>query len=132
MVNEVNLRVRSALTPTALVTASINFTPRTGSDFDLGDAFDVDIAQVEWLPTASQRTSLFAGKRTVFGIEYRDRKADQRFGITPSLIARYTTGTALGLKARSKFGGSDWLVLAVAFTNGSNTTGDRIRVERES
>jgi hypothetical protein len=123
VVNEVNLRLRSALTPTALVTASINFTPRTGSDFDLGDAFDVDIAQVEWLPTASQRTSLFAGKvDPVFGIEYRDRKADQRFGITPSLIARYTTGTALGLKARSKFGGSDWLVLAVALTNGSNTT----------
>jgi hypothetical protein len=58
----------------------------------------------------------------VFGIEYRDRKADQRFGITPSLMARYTTGTALGLKMRSKFGSDDWLVVAVAFTNGSNTT----------
>ena len=123
IVNEVNVVLRSALTPTALVTASLNFTPRTGSEFALGDVFDVDIAQVEWLPTASQRTSLFAGKMDpVFGIEYRDRKADQRFGITPSLIARYTTGTALGLKARSKFGGSDWLVLAVALTNGSNTT----------
>jgi len=123
VVNEVNVRLRSALTPTALVSASINFTPRTGSDFALGDAFDVDIAQVEWLPTASQRTSLFAGKMDpVFGIEYRERKADQRFGITPSLIARYTTGTALGLKVRSKFGRNDWLVLAVAFTNGSNTT----------
>ena len=58
----------------------------------------------------------------VFGIEYRDRKSDRRFGITPSLIARYTTGTALGLKLRTKFGTNDWLVLAVALTNGSNTT----------
>jgi hypothetical protein len=123
VVNEVNLSLRSALTPTALVSASVNFTPRTGSDFALGDAFDVDIAQVEWLPTDSQRTSLFAGKmEPVFGIEYRDRKADKRFGITPSLMARYTTGTALGVKLRTKFGSNDWLVIALALTNGSNTT----------
>jgi hypothetical protein len=123
VVNEVNLALRSALTPTALVSASINFTPRTGSDFSLGDAFDVDIAQVEWLPTDSQRTSIFAGKMdSVFGIEYRDRKSDKRFGITPSLISRYTTGTALGVKLRTKFGTGDWLVVAAAVTNGSNTT----------
>jgi hypothetical protein len=123
ILNEVNLALRSALTPTALVSASINFAPRTGSDFALGDAFDVDIAQVEWLPTASQRTSIFVGKMDpVFGIEYRDRKSDRRFGITPSLMARYTIGTALGLKLRTKFGSGDWLVLAVALTNGSNTT----------
>ena len=123
ILNEVNVTLRSALTPTALVSASVNFTPRTGSDFSLGDAFDVDIAQVEWLPTDSQRTSIFVGKmEPVFGIEYRDRKADRRFGITPSLMSRYTTGTALGLKLRTKFGSGDWLVLAIALTNGSNTT----------
>jgi hypothetical protein len=123
ILNEVNVVLRSALTPTALVSASVNFTPRTGSDFSLGDVFDVDIAQVEWLPTDSQRTSIFVGKmEPVFGIEYRDRKADRRFGITPSLISRYTIGTALGLKLRTKFGSGDWLVLAVALTNGSNTT----------
>ena len=61
----------------ALVSASVNFTPRTGRDFRLGDVFDVDIAQVEWLPTESQETSLFAGKiDPVIGIEYRDRKSD--------------------------------------------------------
>jgi len=121
--NEVNLALRSALTPSALVSASINFTPRTGRDFALGDAFDVDLAQVEWLPGESQRTSLFVGKtEPVFGIEYRDRKSDRRFGITPSLIARYTTGTALGIKMRTKLGHADWLVVALAVTNGSNTT----------
>jgi len=123
VVNEVNLTARSALTPTALVSASINFTPRTGSNFSLGDAFDVDIAQLEWLPTESQRTSIFVGKvDSVLGVEYRERKSDRRFGITPSLIARYTTGTALGVKIRSKFGRNDWLVVAAAITNGSFTT----------
>jgi len=31
-------------------------------------------------------------------------------------------GTALGLKLRTKFGSGDWLVIAIALTNGSNTT----------
>jgi hypothetical protein len=122
IVNELNLRLRSALGESAIITASINFTPRTGSNFSLGDVFDVDLAQLEWLPTESQRTSIFVGKiDSVLGIEYRDRKSDHRFGITPSLIARYTTGPALGLKVRSKLGADDWLVLAAAVTNGSNT-----------
>ena len=123
IVNELNLRLRASPVPNAIITGSVNFTPRTGSNFALGDMFDVDLAQLEWLPTESQRTSIFVGKiESVLGIEYRQRKSDQRFGVTPSLIARYTTGPALGVKVRSKFGDSDWLVIAAALTNGSNTT----------
>jgi hypothetical protein len=123
VVNEVNLRLAARPAANAIITTSVNFTPRTGSDFSLGDVFDVDLAQLEWLPTESQRTSIFVGKmESVLGIEYRDRKSDHRLGITPSLIARYTTGTALGLKVRSKLGADDWLVIAAAVTNGSNTT----------
>jgi hypothetical protein len=121
--NELNLSLRSSLGTSAIVSGSVNFTPRTGSDFRLGDSFDVDLAQIEWMPTQSQRTSIFAGKiESVLGVEYRDRKSNNRFGITPSLIARYTTGPALGLKLRTKFGADDWLVVAAALTNGSNTT----------
>ena len=121
--NEVNLTMTSALGDSAVATASVNFVPRTGSSFALGDFIDVDLAQLEWMPTRSQKTSIFVGKmESLLGIEYRDRKASNRFGITPSLIARYTTGTALGLKIRSKLGPDDVLVLAGAVTNGSNTT----------
>jgi len=121
--NEVNLRLRATPVSNAIITTSVNFTPRTGSNFSLGDSFDMDIAQLEWLPTDSRRTSIFVGKmESVLGIEYRDRKSDRRFGVTPSLISRYTTGTALGLKVRSKFGQDDWFVVAAALTNGSNTT----------
>jgi hypothetical protein len=35
---------------------------------------------------------------SVFGIEYLENQANYRTGITPSLLARYTTGTTLGLK----------------------------------
>jgi hypothetical protein len=121
--NEINLTLTSGIGDSLLATASVNFTPRSGSDFNLGDSFDADIAQLEWMPTKSQRTSIFVGKvDSVLGIEYRERKSNQRFGITPSLIARYTTGTALGIKVRSKMGPDDLFVVAGAVTNGSFTT----------
>jgi hypothetical protein len=57
----------------------------------------------------------------VFGIEYKERRSDERFGITPSLIGRYTDGPVLGVKIRSKLF-NDLLILAGSVTNGSTTT----------
>jgi len=120
IVNEINLRPKFALTDRATMRSSINFTPRTGSDFALGDAVDVDLAELEYLVTRDGKTSFFVGKMMpIFGIEYKDRKADQRFGITPSLVARYTIGSQLGLKMRSKLL-NDWLIVAGAVTNNSS------------
>ncbi|HEX3901968.1 MAG TPA: hypothetical protein VH853_03900 [Polyangia bacterium] len=122
IVNEVNLTLNAALARNALATASVDFLPRSGSEFSLGDFMEVDIAQLEWMPTASGRTSIFIGKfDSVIGIEYRDRKSTQRFGVTPSLIARYTTGTPLGIKVRSKLGDDERVVIAAAVTNGSSS-----------
>ncbi|MCC6333957.1 MAG: hypothetical protein IT380_08200 [Myxococcales bacterium] len=51
-------------------------------------------------PFSSQEFALFLGKfDSVFGIEYLENEANLRTGITPSLIARYTTGHSLGAKA---------------------------------
>ncbi len=123
IVNEVNLRLDAAVARNAIATASLDFMPRSGHDFSIGDFMEVDLAQLEWMPTASGRTSIFVGKfESVVGIEYRDRKSTERFGVTPSLIARYTTGTPLGLKVRSKLGESERVVIAAAVTNGSSTT----------
>lgn len=123
VMNEANIALRAAVRPNAIATASLNITPRTGRNFHLGDTLDLDIAQIEWLPTESQRTSIFVGKiESVIGIEYRNRKANRRFGITPSLIARYTIEPAVGIKIRTKFGGADQFVVAAAVTNGSNTS----------
>jgi hypothetical protein len=121
IVNEVNLRPKYALSENAILRSSINFAPRTGDNFALGDMVDVDLAELEYVLTKDGKTSIFAGKMLpVFGIEYKERKADQRFGITPSLVARYTTGSQLGLKIRSKLL-DDWLVLAASVTNNSST-----------
>lgn len=122
IVNEVNLGLRAGLGANLLATASLSFVPRTGSEFNLGDFFQVDLAQVEWIIGDSGKYSLFVGKfDSVFGIEYKERRADDRFGVTPSLIARYTSGTQLGLKGRVKLF-RDWLILAASVTNGSSTT----------
>ena len=50
-------------------------------------------------PLASQELFLFAGKfDSVFGIEYLEKEAPQRVGVTPSLFARYTSGSSIGAK----------------------------------
>ena len=38
MLNEINLRPRYPLSDNAIMRASVNFAPRTGSDFALGDS----------------------------------------------------------------------------------------------
>jgi hypothetical protein len=119
LVNELNVTVNAGVGTRALFTSSTNFTPRNGSDFRLGDSFDVDLVQLEYLVTESGKHSIFVGKfDSVIGHEYKTRKAPDRFGITPTLLARYTTGTAIGIKARSKLA-NDHLILAAAVTNGS-------------
>lgn len=121
IVNEVNLRLGYTLSDDAIMRASVNFLPRSPTqDFALGDLLEVDLAELEYLLTDDGRTSIFVGKvLPVFGIEYTDRKSDQRFGITPSLIARYTTGPQLGAKIRSKLF-DDWLILAASVTNSTS------------
>ncbi len=122
IVNEVNVGAEIQVAESILARTSFNLVPRTGNEFALGDFLEVDLAEVEWVVTEDGGTSLWAGKMLpVFGIEYKERKSDQRFGITPSLLHRYTSGTQLGIKGRTKlFDG--WLILAGAFTNGSATT----------
>src|SRR5215813_13623697 len=71
------------------------------------------------MPTDDGKTSIFVGKvDSVLGNEYKARKSPDRFGITPSLVARYTSGTAVGIKARTLLFG-DKIILAAAVTNGS-------------
>jgi hypothetical protein len=121
IVNEVNLSLGYTLADQALLRTSVNFMPRSAAtDYSLGDFLEVDLAELEYVLTDDGQTSLFVGKTLpVFGVEYRERKSDQRFGITPSLIARYTTGPQLGLKLRSKLF-DDWLILAAAVTNNTS------------
>ena len=120
IVNEATLLLDATLLTNLFAQVGVNFVPRSGTDFASGDFFNVDIAQVEWVPFTAGHTSVFFGKfDSVLGIEYRERRASQRFGITPSLIQRYTSGTPLGIKVRSKLF-DDLLVVALSLTNGTS------------
>jgi len=60
----------------------------------------VEQAFARVIPFSSQEFAVTVGKSdSVFGIEYLENEANLRTGITPSLIARYTTGQGLGAKA---------------------------------
>jgi hypothetical protein len=66
-----------------------------------GDATRVVVEQAfgRVVPFDSQELALAVGKfDSVFGIEYLDNQANIRTGITPSLVARYTTGQSVGAK----------------------------------
>ena len=68
---------------------------------DAGDATRVVVEQAfgRLIPFDSLEAALAVGKfDSVFGIEYLDNEANIRTGITPSLIARYTTGQSVGAK----------------------------------
>jgi hypothetical protein len=55
-------------------------------------------------PLPSQELSISVGRfDSVFGIEYLENESNLRVGITPSLIARYTTGHPIGLKVFYRF-----------------------------
>jgi hypothetical protein len=67
----------------------------------VGDATRVFAEQAfgRVVPFDSVELALAVGKfDSVFGIEYLDNQANIRTGITPSLIARYTTGQSVGAK----------------------------------
>lgn len=122
IVNTVNLTMAASLGEHLFAEASLNFEPRQGNLGTSGDAFDVDLAYLEWKPKTDLDLHIFAGKfESTFGIEYRRRKAPDRFGITPSLISRYTVGTPTGLKIRGSLL-KGLISYNFAVTNGSMST----------
>src|SRR5262249_45380884 len=55
-------------------------------------------------PLRNAELAISVGKfDSVFGIEYLENQANFRIGVTPSLIARYTTGQSVGVKAFYRF-----------------------------
>jgi hypothetical protein len=55
-------------------------------------------------PLKNAELAISVGKfDSVFGIEYLDNESNFRIGVTPSLVARYTTGQSVGVKAFYRF-----------------------------
>lgn len=122
LLNMVNVGLVASLGQEFLFETSLNFEPRNGLLGAAGDFIDLDLAYLEWVPFESVDVHFFVGKfEPTFGLEYRQRKASDRYNITPSLIARYTVGPQVGVKARGSFF-EQALNWNVAVTNGSSST----------
>ncbi len=94
---DVDLKYTPAAAP-LMIFSRVQFLPRfTGS----GDDTRVYVEQAfgRLVPFDSQEFAIAVGKfDSVFGIEYLDNEANIRTGVTPSLVARYTTGQSIGAK----------------------------------
>ncbi len=81
-----------------MVFTRLQLLPRFGETGD-NTRLVVDQAFGRITPLDAHEFTIAAGKfDSVVGIEYLEREANLRTGITPSLIARYTTGTSVGAK----------------------------------
>lgn len=122
------------------VSADVRFQPR-GLPFFLfarlqlmprfqagGDSTRVELQQAfgRVSPFKNHELAIFLGRfDSVFGMEYLENEANLRPGITPSLIARYTTGQGLGAKAFYRFQ-LPTIWSAVSFNVAATNNGTRI------
>jgi hypothetical protein len=102
LLNTLDVDIKYAVPGAPLLFFSrVQFLPRFFGLGDGGDGTRVVVEQAfgRLVPFDSQELALSVGKvDSVFGIEYLDNQANIRTGITPSLIARYTTGQSVGAK----------------------------------
>jgi hypothetical protein len=141
IINEVLLQPIAKLGENLQAVAAISLYPRSvsvsigdkqdggsvqpGGPTRLGDYLGVSLAFLEWSPSfvgrgGRHQISVFAGRfDSNLGIEYRVRQSPDRFGVTPSLICRYTCGTPIGLKVRGRFF-DDWVQVHLGVHNGSS------------
>jgi hypothetical protein len=99
LINTLSLDIRHGQpTGPLLVFARVQLLPRLE---DRGSAARLVLEQAygRFSPIASEELFLFAGRfDSVFGIEYLEKEAPLRVGVTPSLFARYTSGSVIGAK----------------------------------
>jgi hypothetical protein len=94
----VDLRYTSPELP-VLVFTRMHLVPRLDGAGETTSLF-LEQAFGRITPVKSAELAISVGKfDSVFGIEYLENQANFRIGITPSLFARYTTGTSVGVKA---------------------------------
>jgi hypothetical protein len=98
-------------------------TPNTSEGFPAGEYTRLFLEQAfgRITPLKSAELAISLGKfDSVFGIEYLDNEANFRVGVTPSLVARYTTGQSTGIKVFYRYQiipASSAVSLNVAATN---------------
>jgi hypothetical protein len=104
LINNVNQDLRySSADERLMIFARAQLLPRY-TDAGNETQFWVEQAFARIVPFTALEMALTVGKfDSVFGIEYLDNPSTVRVGVTPSLIARYTTGQCVGAKLFYRF-----------------------------
>ena len=90
----------------------------------LGSYINLDMAFIDWKPLSQYDITVSAGKFIgITGIEYRWRRAPDRWTVTPTLVGRYMDGNPLGVKVRGKHFDKRF-VWNIGVTNGNSFTQD--------
>lgn len=90
----------------------------------LGSYINLDMAFIDWKPLLQYDITVSAGKFIgITGIEYRWRRAPDRWTVTPTLVGRYMDGNPLGVKVRGKHFDKRF-VWNIGVTNGNSFTQD--------
>lgn len=111
LVNSIGIAIGKDLDHGVSVSALAELLPRPHEDI-----LDLEYAHVNYRPLPIDLV-IEAGKiDSVLGVEYRSQDAPHRVTVTPSLIARYTTGRPMGIDARLSRGR---LVVSGAITDGN-------------
>jgi hypothetical protein len=89
-----------------------------------GNFVNLDMAFIDYKPFQQYDITITAGKFIgITGIEYRWRRAPDRWTVTPTLVGRYMDGNPIGVKVRGKHFDKRF-IWNVGLTNGNSFTPD--------
>lgn len=126
-INSVTVDLIAELSDKVRLQATTEFLPRqatVSNQASLGSFVNVDMAFIDYKPFSQYDITFTAGKFIgITGIEYRWRRAPDRWTVTPTLVGRYMDGNPIGAKVRGKHFDKR-LVWNVGLTNGNSFTFD--------
>jgi len=126
-INSVTVDFIAELHEKVRMQASVDFLPRqatVSNQAGLGSFTNLDMAFIDYKPFSQYDITFTAGKFIgITGIEYRWRRAPDRWTVTPTLVGRYMNGNPIGAKVRGKHFDKR-LVWNVGVTNGNSFTFD--------
>ena len=119
MIAEIHEKVR--------LQVSTEFLPRAPvvqNQTGLGSFVNLDMAFLDYKPFQQYDITVTAGKFIgITGIEYRWRRAPDRWTVTPTLVGRYMDGNPIGVKVRGKHFDKRF-IWNIGVTNGNSFSTD--------
>lgn len=126
-INSATVDIIAELHDNVRLQVSTEFLPRqpvVQNQTGLGSYINLDMAFLDWKPFSQYDITVTAGKFIgITGIEYRWRRAPDRWTVTPTLVGRYMDGNPLGVKVRGKHFDKRF-IWNIGVTNGNSFTQD--------